>query len=540
MKNNLDISKQQLYPHLKITDEKFPRLLVTRKIENDGAEYFGAFLPETGGRFFTSFLDKLFKLRNCTIEIDGDFVVPCPQFYAKRCVAPCVENICDEKEYNETVELLRLFLRRENDELKNKLLEKIEKYAEVLDFETASEWRDRLQTIENFWSKNEWVLWLDDATDSWKIERKNGEIFVYLVTMRGRKNLGRLVFVFDDAKEFSNAEILERILPEFYRLHAPAEIRVPVQIPNRKQLTGKLSKRENRKIKITVIGENNKKKTVGWAIERNKHEFNLKEIKPIISTKDLQKEFKRIFELKRMPKRIEAFDVAHISGTNSVGANVVWEKGKFVADEYKFWQLDETSELKTLEKSIELRFSNEQNAPDFLLIDGGNSQLNAALKALKDFTGRKFFIISAVKPPKQHSEISHFLTENGEKILFDRDSEAFLLLRQIRDEAHNTANSIHRTRRDFSHFYELASVLPSLDEKMRRAVLQKFGSIRKLKEVTLIGLIENFDAAIAQVIFMDLQNYRANGEQNIKPPIVPIRYDEPNGDAQDLQPLRSL
>ncbi len=176
MKNNFDISKQRLYPYLKITNEKFPRLLVTRKIENDGAEYFGAFLPETGGRFFTNFLDKLFKLRNCTIEIDGDFVVPCPQFYAKRCAAPCVRTLCDETQYADTVELLRLFLRGENDELKNKILEKIEKYAEVLDFETASEWRDRLQIIENFWSKNEWVLWLDDATDSWKIERKNGEI----------------------------------------------------------------------------------------------------------------------------------------------------------------------------------------------------------------------------------------------------------------------------------------------------------------------------------------------------------------------------
>ncbi len=538
MKNSFDISAQSLYPHLKITNEKFPRLLVTRKIENDSAEYFGAFLPETGVRFFINFLDKLFKLRNCTIEIDGNFTVPCPQFYAKRCVAPCARNLCGEKEYLETVELLRLFLRKENEELKNKILERIEKFAEILDFETATKWRDKLQTIEDFWAKNDWILWLDNATDSWRIERKDDKIFAYLVTMRGRKNLGRTVFVFEN--ELSDAQVFEQILPQFYKFHAPLEIRVSIDFPNRKNFSEMLSRRENRKVKITVISENNKKKTVGWAIERNKHEFDLKNISPTISFKDLQKEIKRTFKLKRMPKRIEAFDVAHISGTNSVGACVVWENGKFSAERYKFWQLDETSEPKTLEKSIEFRFDDKGNAPDLLLIDGGNSQLNAALKALKNSKDRNFFVISAVKPPKQHGEISHFLTETGEKILFEKDSEACLILQQIRDEAHNVANSAHRTRRDFSHFYELASVLPSLDEKMRREVLQKFGSIRKLKEVSLTDLIESFDARIAEIIFKDLQNFKASGEKIIKPPIVPIRYDDPNGDAQDLQPLRNL
>ena len=118
-----------------------------------------------------------------------------------------------------------------------------------------------------------------------------------------------------------------------------------------------------------------------------------------------------------MPKRIEAFDVAHISGTNSVGACVVWENGKFAADKYKFWQLDEMSEPKTLEKSIEFRFSGKENAPDLLLIDGGNSQLNAALKALENYRDRNFFVISAVKPPKQHGEISHFFDGSGRENL---------------------------------------------------------------------------------------------------------------------------
>lgn len=535
-KNTLNISDQRLYPYLKITDEKFPRLLVTRKIEKDGAEYFGAFLPETGVRFFINFLNKLFKLRTCTIEIDGQFNVPCPQFYAKRCLAPCVQNLCDEKEYSESVALLRLFLERRKDILSEKLLNKIEKAAESFDYETAAEWRDKLNAAENFWKKNEWILWLDEATDNWEIERRDAEIFVFLVTMRGRKNMGKRVFVFEN--KFTDEEIYEKILPEFYRFHAPAEIRISANFPSRKNLSDALSKRENRKVKITVAAENNQKKTIDRAIERNKHEFDLRNIKTPVSTADLQKQIKRIFKLKTLPKRIEAFDVAHISGTNPVGANAVWENGKFVASEYKFWFFDETSELETLEKSISARFSSEKIMPDLLLIDGGNSQIKAAMKALENFRNRKFLIISAVKPPRQHDRVSHFLTETGEKFLFENDSDAFRFLQNLRDEAHAAANYIHRTRRDFSHFYELAAVLPSSDENTRREILRKSGSINNLKNLSLENLKTDFDLKNAETIWNDLQNHITNGGKKIEPPIVPIRYDDPNGDANNLQPLQ--
>jgi len=536
MKNNLSLSDQRLYPYLKITSEKFPRLLVTRKIETDSAEYFGAFLPETGARFFINFLNKLFKLRTCTIEIDGNFSVPCPQFYAKRCLAPCVENLCDEKEYLESVEFLRLLLERRKDILSEKILEKIERFAETFDFESAAEWRDKLNSIEKFWKRNEWILWLDDATDNWEIERRDGEIFVFLVTMRGRKNMGKRVFVFEN--KFSDEEVFEEILPEFYRFHAPAEIRISRDFPARKNLADALSKRENRKIKITVTNEKNQKVTIDRATERNKHEFDLRNIKPTISTKNLQKEIKRIFKLKSAPTRIEAFDVAHISGTNPVGANAVWENGKFIASEYKSWFFDETSELETLQNSVGTRFTDGKDQPDLILIDGGNSQLNATLKALENYKNRRFFVISAVKPPKQHGEISHFLTETGGKILFENDSDAFRFLQRLRDEAHEAANSVHRTRRDFSHFYELASVLPSLDEKLRREILRKFGSINGLKNISFENLKLEFDSKIAETIWKDLQNHESNGEKKIEIPIVPIRYDDPNGDAQNLQPLQ--
>lgn len=537
-KQEISLGTQPLYPYLKITNEKFPRLLVTRKIETDSAEYFGAFLPETGVRFFIDFLNKLFKLRTCTIDINGNFDVPCPQFYAKRCLAPCVRNLCDEKQYLESVELLRLFLARQKGSLREKILEKINHFAENLDFESATGWRDFLSEIEKFWSKNEWILWLTDATDNWEIERRGRKIFLFLVTMRGRKNLGKRVFVFEN--KFSDAEIYEEILPGFYRFHAPAEIRISNDFPNRNDFANTLSKRENRKVKIIVPNENNQKKTIDRAVQRNKYEFDLRNIKPPVRVKDLRNELKKIFNLKKLPKRIEAFDVAHISGVNPVGANAVWENGKFLADEYRFWFSDEQSELQTLKNSISARFSKEENLPDLILIDGGSSQLNAALKALENFENRNFFIISAVKPPGKHAEISHFLPESGEKVIFKNDSDAFRFLQKLRDEAHAAANSVHRTSRDFSHFYELASVLPSVNEKTRREILRKIVSINAFKNSSFEKLESEFDLQTAETIWNDLQKYKSNRSGKIEIPIVPIRYDDPNGDANNLQPLRNV
>ncbi|HEX8637172.1 MAG TPA: hypothetical protein VF692_03840, partial [Pyrinomonadaceae bacterium] len=217
------LADERLYPHLKLTNEKFPRLLVTRKIENDGAEYFGAFLPETGVRFLIDFLNKTFRLRACEIEIDGQFDVPCTQFYRQRCVAPCVASLCDEQTYNETVELVRLFLRRDRTELEKLFLREIENYAEELNYEKAGDRRDRWHSTEKILTEKKWNLWLDDAVDTFEVEETDEKFLVFLVTMRGRKALGKRVFTL--RKIGAIEEVLPAILPQFYRFHAPKEIR---------------------------------------------------------------------------------------------------------------------------------------------------------------------------------------------------------------------------------------------------------------------------------------------------------------------------
>jgi excinuclease ABC subunit C len=306
----------------------------------------------------------------------------------------------------------------------------------------------------------------------------------------------------------------------------------------RKLLLKVLNYRENRQIKFTIIRENNERKTSLQALRRARFDFDFKQIKPPAKTEDVLRELKDSFKLLREPRKIEAFDAAHISGTDFTAAKSVWENGKFAAEENEFWLLDEASELESLQKAIGERFSPSKfSFPDLLLIDGGKSQLQAALKALSFLENREFIVIGAVKPPQRHAEISHFLLENGETVKFSGESEAMRILLRLRDEAHGLANKIHRQRRESAHFYELAKILPSITEGERRILLQKFGSLKNLSEASRKEL-ENFvDGERLGIVLKDLQMNRENLIAGVKPVIVPIRFDDPNGDAKDLQPL---
>ncbi len=532
------LAEQRLYPHFKLTREQFPRLLATRKIADDAAEYFGAFLPETGVRFLIDFLNKTFRLRTCEIEIDGNFNVPCTQFYRKRCSAPCVKSLCDETEYKQQVELVRLFLQQKTAELEQIYVGKIEALSDEFEFERAAELRDEWLEIEKTLTSKDWNFWLTDAVDTFEIVEAENAFFVYLVTMRGRKTLGKRTFVFE--KSGNREEILPAILPEFYRFHAPKEIRVSDDFAERSAVADELSRKFNRKIKIVLIKENEPKIMTDRALERTKYEHEFRQIRREKSFGKIQSELKEIFGLPRKPERIEGFDVAHISGSDFAAAKSVWENGKFLGKEYSFRFSDEESELETLRKFIEFRFvQSEKYFPGLILIDGGKSHLQAALKGLENLPDRKFTVISAVKPPRQHSEISHFLTETGKRINFDGANEAHRVLQILRDEAHDLSNEIHRQRREMSHFYELAAVLPSLGESERRALLKNSGSIKNILESSEKDFSALVSPEKAKAFFQDLESYRNGNSSKIEPLIVPLRYDDENGDAQDLRPLAS-
>ena len=526
----------ELYPHLKITDEEYPRVLATRRVEDDGAEYYGAFLTKTSVRLLIDFLNRTFRLRSCDIPIDGSFPVPCTQFYRRRCVAPCVESLCDRESYLSMVELVRLFLANDREALIGRLNDRMARAAEDLDFEAAASFRDILNTVEEYWQNTRYQVWLDDAVDTYAAEVTDDNVFVHLVTQRGRRVLGRKVFTFDAGVE--PGEAVERVIRNFYRFHLPKEIRVYQELEDRRILTTELSEKFDRKAQITVVRAPNRRLSTSLALYESRDERELDAVKPRASAWEIEQELQVMFDLAHAPGRIESFDVAHISGSGFVGASSAWIDGHFVGSEYRFHLSDQTSEPATMKETISLRLSESgRPRPDLILVDGGKAQLAAASEAVNVVSMDGTAIASAVKPPGKHSEVSHFLDRQGNRIDFDLTSAAHRVLRLLRDDAHELANRVHRELRDMSHFYELASILPSINEAQRRRLLASFGSIKKIEEADAQTFSKMFGSGTAEVIMRDLAKYKLGENSTVNTFIVPIRFDAENGDAEDLRPI---
>lgn len=450
MFKKVTINDGVLYPHLKITREKFPRLLATRRILNETDEYFGAFLPKTNVRIWLSRLNKIFRLRNCEIEIDGSFPLPCQMYFAKKCLAPCVSEICGQTEYSENVEALRLFLSGAEKDLEKFVIAKIDEFSDALEFEKAARWRDVWRESQSLTQHKKYQIDLRNAVDTYSYAETENQIFIYLVTTRGRKLVGRKEFVFEKNPDFTVAELFEKTIADFYKFHLPREIRLPEMFPARKNIENFLYRKFNQKIKISAHHDN-LNLTAQFRLKRAKLESNLEKLGGKISVETIKNNLRKLFNLSKKPNLIECFDVAHISNQNFVTASSVWENGKLRPEKSRYWIVDVENELQAMALGVKLRLENSP-PPDLIIIDGGKGQLKAVLSETENIA---ISVISAVKPARRHREISHLLTADNRKINFIEGEKTFETIRRLRDEAHFTANEFHRQLRQNRSLFQV-------------------------------------------------------------------------------------
>jgi excinuclease ABC subunit C len=542
MKNDLSIeniasSKADLYPHLKIPNETFPRMLATRRIEDDEAEYFGAFLPKTAVRILMDFVNRVFRLRTCDIAIDGSFPVPCTEYYRKRCLAPCVAHICPQDRYMEMVSLVRLFLADERGLLRKALRKHIQDNADELDFEEAAYWRDILEDVEKYWNNPRWNVWLDGAVDTYEYESNDAGVTIFLVTQRTRNVVGRKVFTFTGGDVNSPDEAIAEIISTFYRYHVPREINVSVDFENRRKIAEELSLNFGREVKISVT-RNKKRVASGRALSVAHDETELDKIKPQLLPGEMGRILRDHFHLHMPAERVEAFDVAHISGTSFVTASSVWESGRYLPSEYTFQVSDKQSEPAAMARAVMTRLANPSLPdPDLLVIDGGKGQLSAIMDAWEETDLIRVPIVGAVKPRGRHSAISHFLLTSGDQIPFDPSDPAHNMLQLLRDAAHDLSNRVHRDLRDMGHHYELAAILPGLNESKRRKLIARLGSVKNLLSVDETELERLAGKERAKEVIDSINDFISREPGPILPFVVPIRFDAEGGNAEDLRPI---
>lgn len=518
---NVLLKDDKSYPHLKLTNEPFPKVVVTRRIERDGSNYYGPFLPAALARRTLNLVNRAFQLRTCDIDINGKLPRPCLEYHLKRCLGPCVKGLCTQDEYQEAAADVKILLEGKNKELAKDLEERMWKFSEEGKFEIAARYRDLHRTVIALGEQQKMATTADRDVDIFGFYREGPRLALQLFTMREGRIVGRREFFWEDLSEdsFDPSEFLGEVLVQYYSTdYVPLEIHVPNDFEDRAILEKALTERRGRRVRICDPKRGQKKDLVHLVETNAKIAFEqrFRILKP--DSEKVLAELQELLELSYFPERIESFDISNISGAENVAGIVVFENGKSARAEYRRFiikSVEGSNDFASMNEAVFRRYkrllAEEKPLPQVVFIDGGKGQLSAAAAAMQSLDLEAIMLVGLVKPPKRHSEISHLLVHGREDrpIPFDRNSLAFRLILQIREETHKTAVKYHRKRREMRDFTSELSEIPGIGEKRKMKLLRNFGSIERIAKATVEELSPFVGAKAAGEIATHFERQRA-------------------------------
>jgi len=495
---NVLLKDDKSYPHLKLTNEPFPKVVVTRKITRDGSSYYGPFLPAVQARNTLNLINRAFQLRTCEIEIDGKLPRPCLEYHLKRCLGPCVKGLCTQEEYQEAARDVKVLLEGRNKELAADLERRMWHFAENQNYELAAKYRDLHKTVLALSEQQKMATVADRDVDIFGYHREKQRLALQLFTMREGRIVGRREFFWEDLPdddEFQPSEFLGEVLAQYYTTdHVPLEIHVPEDFEDRPVLEQALTERRGRRVHILDPKRGRKRDLVQLVTTNAKISFDqrFRVLKP--NSEKVLSELQELLELAYFPERIESFDISNISGAENVAGIVVFENGKPARAAYRRFiikSVEGANDFASMNEAVFRRYKRmldeEKPLPQVVFIDGGKGQLSAAAAAMQSLDLEQIMLVGLVKPPKRHNEISHLLIHGREDqpIPFDRNSQAFRLILQIREETHKTAVQYHRKRREMRDFSSELSEIPGVGEKRKMKLLRQFGSIERIAKASV-------------------------------------------------------
>jgi len=487
-KFNLRLKDDKSFPYLKLTvQDQFPGVYLTRKVEDDGARYFGPFSPAAQARKTIHLLNRQFGLRGCEEKVPGRRPRPCLEHDLKLCSAPCVKLISEDA-YRQNVANALLFLEGKTDELLKNLKALMDQAAENLEYEKAAHWRDLIRTVEQLREKPKLIsVALEDA-DIAGMAREERRVSVYLFLMRKGKVREKVERVFlveaSTDKEAGDSEALTEGIKLLYgeRADIPGRILLPAPPRVKKELEEWLSRKRGEKVRLIVPRRGWEKKLVDLAV-RNA-EFLLKKKSPEESALE---DLADSLDLPSPPKTIEGFDISTTGGEESVGAVVVFENGRPKKSDYRKFKVvtpQGPDDVASLREIIRRRFrrtlEEKKRLPDLVLVDGGKGQLRAAESALGELGIDGLPVVSLAK-----KEEIVFRQGKSEGLRLDRTSPALKLLQHIRDEAHRFAVTFHRQRREKRSFASILDAIEGIGEKRKKALWRRFGSVEEIGRASL-------------------------------------------------------
>ena len=495
-KFNIRLVDDKSYPYIMISSSKeWPQLRKFRGIVTKKDNFFGPFSSSGAVNNILKQIEAAFLLRNCSDKMFSQRKRPCIQYQIKRCSAPCV-NLISKNKYSELVNETINFLRGKNLDYKKKLVEEMNSYSGEQNYEKAASLRDRIKALSKISNERYSDINNDEDFDIVFLKSKYEMISVQIFFFRSGKNLGNRSFLFSDLIFDDSSEILEQFLLFFYSTNKkPNEILINIKIKKRELLQTLLSKEAKNLVKLRVPIKG-KKKQLMQMVESNADAVLNKKISAKKKELATLNKIKNTFNLKKTPNRIEIFDNSHISGTNPVGAMVVFENSCFQKKSYRKFNIKTDKEKLSddyfmMQQVFERRFKFNKDwkkkVPDLIIIDGGKGHLNLVQNFL-DKNGLEDLEVIAIAKGKFRNDGNESFFQKEKKIKFDKKNEQLFFLQRLRDEAHRFAVMSSKNRHTKSFKNSTFDKVIGLGKKTKSNLLSYFGSIDNIKTASIIDL----------------------------------------------------
>ncbi len=525
---NVRLRDDKRYPYLQITDEAFPRVRIVRRRYPDGARYFGPYTNAKAMRATLRLAQKLFPIRTCSLDLPLKTPRrPCLNFHIGRCAAPCAELI-DREAYHRLVDRAALLFEGRISGLIRQLRVAMTAAAEDEAYERAAHLRDQLYSLQRTLERQSVVLNDQMDRDVLGLSIEDDRACVLVFAVRGGRIVGRQTVFLRAPDGVSDSDVLEAFLSQYYAAatSVPRELLLPAPIEHQALIAAWLSDLRGRKAELKTPQRGEKRALVNMASENARYALK-QDRKRVVIRKESSTALLELVEglsLGGFPQRIEAFDISNTQGGEATGSMVVFENGRPRRDAYRRFKVHlsgKPNDYAMMKEVVRRRFrrglaelSNPTIArgkfselPDLLLIDGGKGQLRVAVDVLHELNIEGIDVIGLAK---RLEEV--FRPGSSESIRLPADSEALLLLRHIRDEAHRFAVSYHRKLRSKRSLASVLDDIAGIGPKRKSALMKAFGSVDRMAQATAeeIALKAGLSEALAQRLLEHLSKREAS------------------------------
>ncbi|MDO4519458.1 MAG: excinuclease ABC subunit UvrC [Eubacteriales bacterium] len=521
-KYNTMLKDDKSYPFIKVTlGEPFPRVLFSRRMKKDKSKYFGPYTSAGAVKDVIELVNKLYKVRSCNRTLPRDIGKDraCLYHHMKQCDAPC-QGYISQEEYRKNIDKVLRFLNGDFKDTIDELTEKMMAASEDMRFEEAMEYRDLIQSIHRIGERQKITGYGQEDRDiiavamEESLDLREQDAVVQVFFIRDGKLIGRDHFYLRVARGDTKETVLSSFVKQFYAgtPFIPSEIMMQREIEDKEIVEEWLTARKGQKVHVRVPKKGTKEKLVELAVEnawmvleKDRERIKREEGRTIGAVKEVE----RWLGLKNIV-RMEAYDISNISGFDSVGSMVVYEKGRPKRSDYRKFKIkwvQGPNDYASMEEVLTRRFTHEgknefdsfSKLPDLILMDGGRGQVNIALKVLENL-GIQIPVCGMVKDDYHRTRGLYY---NNVEIPIDTSSEGFHLITRIQDEAHRFAIEFHRSLRGKEQVHSILDDIPGIGDTRRKALMRTFKSLENIRDASLEQLehAESMNALSAKAVY---------------------------------------